>query len=64
VSATVWLNEQQCSEMTGIPVGTLQDWRTKKLNIPFSRIGRLVRYAEDEVDAYMRSQTVAVKKSA
>ncbi|QJU54381.1 helix-turn-helix domain-containing protein [Herbiconiux sp. KACC 21604] len=64
MSATRWLTEQQCSEQTGIPVGTLRDWRMKGLNLPFSRIGRLVRYAESEVDTYMRSQQVDVKQSA
>ncbi|WP_066041975.1 helix-turn-helix domain-containing protein [Herbiconiux solani] len=64
MTATKWLTEQQCSELTGIPVGTLQDWRGKRVNLPYSRIGRLIRYSEAEVDDYMKAQQVPVKQSA
>ncbi|WP_382307362.1 helix-turn-helix domain-containing protein [Herbiconiux sp. UC225_62] len=64
MSAVQWLTEQQCAEKTGIPVGTLRDWRLKKLNLPFSRIGRLVRYSDAEVDEFMAAQTVEVKRTA
>jgi predicted DNA-binding transcriptional regulator AlpA len=60
MSGVQWLTEQQCSDKTGIPTATLRDWRFKKLNIPFSRIGRLVRYSEAEVDAYLQAQSVSV----
>lgn len=64
MSATKWLTEQQCSELTGIPAGTLRNWRSAGINLPFARIGRLVRYSEAEVDAYMKAQQVPVTQSA
>lgn len=64
MTGTIWLTEKETSEKTSIPAATLRDWRFKKQNIPFSRIGRLVRYSEAEVDAYMASQTVEVTRSA
>ncbi len=64
MSAVVWLTEAQCSEKTGIAVGTLRDWRFKRINLPFSRIGRLVRYSDAEVDAFMAAQTVEVVRTA
>jgi predicted DNA-binding transcriptional regulator AlpA len=59
---TRWITETECSAKTSIPVNTLRDWRFKKVNLPFSRIGRLVRYSEVEVDAFMAAQTVKVKR--
>ncbi|WP_291053636.1 helix-turn-helix domain-containing protein [Herbiconiux sp.] len=59
-----WLTEEQCSAKTGIPAATLRDWRFKRVNIPFSRIGRLVRYSEAEVESYLQSQTVEVQRTA
>ena len=55
-----WLNEHECSEHTRIPVGTLRDWRGKRLYIPFVRVGVLIRYNLVDVDAYMESQKVKV----
>ncbi|WP_291052133.1 helix-turn-helix domain-containing protein [Herbiconiux sp.] len=59
-----WLTDAQCSSKTGIPTGTLRDWQFKKQNICFSRIGRLVRYSEAEVEAYLQSQGVEVQTAA
>ncbi|WP_104084211.1 helix-turn-helix domain-containing protein [Cryobacterium sp. Y11] len=55
-----WLNEHAVASKTGINVETLRVWRRTKKHIPFSKIGRLVRYDEGTVDAYMKSQEVAV----
>ena len=55
-----WLTEQDVSARTSISVETLRVWRGAKKHIPFSKIGRLVRYDEKTVDAYMKSQEVAV----
>lgn len=60
---TQWLTEQMVSAKTQIPVKTLRDWRYRKVNLPFSRIGTLVRYSETEIDEYIASQTVEVRTS-
>jgi len=57
-SATRWLDEKSVSELTQIPVETLRSWRTQRTNLPYSKIGRLVRYSEVAVTAYMESHQV------
>jgi hypothetical protein len=56
------MTETECSDHTSIPIKTLRDWRYRKVHIPYSRIGALVRYSETEVDAYLHAQTVEVRR--
>ncbi len=44
-----------------INVRQLQLDRTTKRNIPFVKIGRLVRYSKADLDAYIAAQTVGGK---
>lgn len=60
MTAPCWLTEQEVSAMTGFPVETLRTWRKAKTHIPYSKIGRLVRYNEQTVTNYMESQEVKV----
>lgn len=64
MSAPEWLTEQEASQKTSIPVETLRTWRKAKKNIPFSKIGRLVRYNAQTVTDYMESCAVAVTEVA
>lgn len=61
---TVWLTSQQVSANTGIAVKTLANWRS--LSTPespvgpsFLKVGRLVRYAAADVEAWQQSLTKA-----
>lgn len=56
-----WVDETACSKHTSIPVNTLRSWRlasNKATRLPFARIGRLVRYDLDAVDAAIMKMTV------
>lgn len=43
---------QQLSELIQVPVKTLQDWVYKR-EIPFKKIGRLVRFSPSEIHAWI-----------
>ena len=58
--ASTWLTEQEASALISIPVETLRSWRTRKQYIPYSKIGRLVRYDVTIIGEFMKSQEVAV----
>lgn len=58
---TRWLDEKSVSELTRIPVETLRYWRTHRKNLPYAKIGRLVRYSEAAVNAYMQDHGVNPK---
>ena len=52
---TIWLNEKQVAELTGISRSTLQKNRFYQKGIPYAKIGASVRYALTEVQKYMES---------
>ena len=49
------LNETDVSRLTGRAVSTLQKDRCVGTGIPFIRLGRLVRYRQSDVAAYLES---------
>jgi excisionase family DNA binding protein len=54
------LNTQQAAEYLGVTVSTLEVWRcTKRYNIPFIKVGRLVKYRKAALDAFLESRTVS-----
>jgi len=57
----VFLTEKQVSELTQIPVSTLQLWRSKKKNLPFTKYGKYVRYPKSKILNYLNSALVEVK---
>lgn len=49
---TKLLNEYDV-DITGVSVRTLQRWRSKRIGIPFIKIGHAVRYKNDDVEKYI-----------
>ncbi len=51
-------NEVEAGEFLGISPNTLQVWRcTKRYPLPYVKVGRLVRYRQSELDAFLVSRT-------
>lgn len=48
-----WINEKEVSEMTGRGVQTLRNDRFKGQGIPYSKVGKSVRYSIQDVEAFM-----------
>jgi predicted DNA-binding transcriptional regulator AlpA len=55
------LSPEQVSDLTGIPVATLAQWRYRKCGMDFLRLGRLVRYDAADVEAYLQTCRVRVR---
>ncbi len=53
-----WISEKQVSKMTGRAPQTLRNDRHKCQGIPYSKIGRSVRYLLDDVVGYMDSKRI------
>ena len=49
------LSDRDVEKITGRARSTLQKDRVAGIGIPFVRLGRLVRYRESEVNAYLQS---------
>lgn len=57
------LTEAEVADLLRIPAGTLKKWRTRGDGPPFTRVGRLVRYREQELDAWLTKRTSAGRAS-
>ena len=53
-----YLNEKQVSEMTGIAVQTLRNWRHFGKGFPYHKIGRCIRYNEQDIISYMEGKKI------
>ena len=59
MSPTALLTPAQVAEILGVAVNTLAIWRsTQRYNLPWVKCGRLVRYKEEDVMAFIERQTV------
>ncbi|MDA8153208.1 MAG: helix-turn-helix domain-containing protein [Acidithiobacillus sp.] len=48
------INEKLASEVLGVKVSTLTNWRTTgRYNLPYIKVGRLVRYRVEDLAAWI-----------
>ena len=50
----------EVSELTGMSVNTLNQWRSQSLHIPYVKLGKAVRYLRKDVERYILSCRVEV----
>ncbi len=54
-------NEDESAQFLGVKPTTLQIWRsTKRYPLPYIKVGRLVRYRQSALDAFLASRTHGV----
>jgi predicted DNA-binding transcriptional regulator AlpA len=51
-----WLTPDDLARMWQVSVGTIANWRTSKKGPEFVRIGGLVRYSPEAVQAWLAKQ--------
>jgi len=53
------LTPQETAELLGVAVGTLTMWRTtRRVVLPYVRVGRHVRYKPEDVRRFVEDRTV------
>ena len=55
------LTPERVSELLGVPVATLAQWRYRKQVLPYLHLGRLVRYDPTDVEAYLQCCRIEVR---
>jgi len=55
-----WIGEKEVAQITGRGLQTLRNDRSKGQGIPYSKIGRLVRYSLQDVITYMEVRKIRV----
>jgi predicted DNA-binding transcriptional regulator AlpA len=53
-----FLNEVETSQITGLSVQTLRNWRSQRRGIPYSKAGRAVRYKFQDIFNYMEQRKI------
>lgn len=48
---------QAAEYIGGLKPNTLEGWRVRGENLPFVKIGRLVRYRVEDLDYFLKSQS-------
>jgi hypothetical protein len=52
-------NNHQAAEHIGVTPRTLEVWRcTKRYQIPYIKVGRLVKYRKSALDAFLAQRTI------
>lgn len=54
---TLVTTQQAAEYLGGLKPNTLEGWRVSGRGVPFIKIGRLVRYSLDDLDAYIAAQS-------
>ncbi len=57
-----YVSEKEVSRITGLALPTLRNWRFKRIGISYSKVGRSVRYAMEDVLHYMQSRKVQINE--
>jgi len=53
-----WIDEKEASQIMGVAVQTLRNWRFQGTGPPYFKIGRSVRYRLNEILAFMEERRV------
>lgn len=58
VHGAYWLTERQVAQLIGISLSKLRSDRHKCRGIPYCKVGRSVRYAQGDVNAFMAENRI------
>lgn len=56
------LTAEETGRLLGVKPQSLAIWRMNEENLPFIKVGRLVRYRRSDIENWLTSQTVSVKE--
>jgi hypothetical protein len=54
-----WINEKEVVVKTGRGLQSLRNDRSHKCGIPYSKIGKSIRYAVDDVEGWMEARRIS-----
>ena len=57
-----FLTEQEVAPMIHVAIKTLQDWRRKRVVLPYHKKRRNVYYKREDIEEYLQTGRVEVKR--
>ena len=58
-----YLSDREVSDMTGIAIPTLRNYRNQRKGIPYIKCGRSVRYSLQDVVDFMESRKINLERN-
>ncbi len=55
-----WLSPREVFSEYGFSINTLAKWRMDNINLPFSKMGKYIKYKRSDVEAFLNSNIQAV----
>lgn len=55
-----WLNPREVFNEYGFSISTLAKWRMSNLYIPYSKMGKYIKYQRADIEAFIKSNIVEV----
>lgn len=55
-----WLNPNETQKEFGFSISTLAKWRMKNLHLPYSKIGKYIKYKRADIENFLNSNIVEV----
>jgi len=59
----VYLSAREVASMLSIKSQTLANWRFQRRNLPYSKIGRIIRYSQQDVIQFAESRKVRLNEN-
>jgi len=59
--ATTLLTPREVAAQVGVTLGTLVDWRFRRVGPPFIKVGKLVRYPLDALESWLQVRMVSTR---
>ena len=59
------LSNQEAAQYIGVSPNTLEVWRcVKRYDLPYIKVGRIVKYRREALDAFLESRTIGAETAA
>jgi len=56
-----WLNPKNVEDEYSMSVSTLAKWRMKNINLPYSKVGKYIKYKRADIEAFLNNNIVDVE---
>ncbi len=55
---TQWVSEKTAAQLTGLSVHTLRGHRLRRKGLPYTKVGRAVRYSTTDIVSFMQAHKI------
>ncbi|MDQ1339450.1 MAG: Excisionase [Campylobacterota bacterium] len=56
-----YFTTHQVKDKYGFSISTLAKWRMENINLPFSKIGKYIRYRRSDIEAFLEANMVTTE---